>query len=134
MRKSLFTAKGFTLIELLIVISIIAILVTIGVVTYSGIQKNARDAKRKVDINTIAEAWEMHISKTTPKYPALQEDWFSAGVYPKDPSTNSNYNYVSGGANETTGADTFKVCATLGDDLGVCTTTGASCYCRTNIQ
>ena len=37
-------AHGFTIVELLIVIVVIAILATVSIVTYSGIQKRARDS------------------------------------------------------------------------------------------
>lgn len=47
------SAKGFTLVELLIVITIIAVLSTIGMTVYSSAQKSARDAKRKADLNQI---------------------------------------------------------------------------------
>lgn len=47
---------GFTLIELLIVISIIAILVLIGLATYSLFLKSARDAKRQSDLKFIQSA------------------------------------------------------------------------------
>ena len=47
MKKNLIRKKGFTLIELMIVVAIIAILSVIGVTIFAGIQKNARDAKRR---------------------------------------------------------------------------------------
>lgn len=52
--------KGFTLIELLIVITIIAILSAIGLVSYTSFVKNARDAKRKSDLNFIQSALEQY--------------------------------------------------------------------------
>lgn len=45
--------KGFTIVELLIVIVIIGILATIVIVTFTGIQKKARDSKRQTDINAV---------------------------------------------------------------------------------
>lgn len=56
MRKS----NGFTLVELLITISIIAILVTIGVVIYSSALKSGRDAKRQSDLRSIQSALEQY--------------------------------------------------------------------------
>lgn len=50
---SLKRQKGFTIVELLIVIIIIAILATLVLVTYSGVQAKARDSKRQTDINAV---------------------------------------------------------------------------------
>lgn len=46
---------GFTIVELLIVVVVIAILATITIVTYNGIQQNARDSKRKNDVAQVAK-------------------------------------------------------------------------------
>src|SRR3989338_1480589 len=56
--------QGFTLVELLVVISIIAILSVVGVTIYSGVQKNARDARRKADVESISNALEVHYNDT----------------------------------------------------------------------
>ena len=45
--------KGFTLVELLVVIVIIAILSSIGFVTYTRFLKDSRDGKRQSDLKTI---------------------------------------------------------------------------------
>ena len=37
---------GFTLVELLVVVAIIAVLSVIGITIFTGVQKNARDARR----------------------------------------------------------------------------------------
>ena len=52
--------KGFTLIELLVAISIIAVLSTIGLVSYQGTQGKARDSVRKQDLNKLATALELY--------------------------------------------------------------------------
>ena len=48
--------KGFTIVELLIVIVVIAVLATISVVAYNGVQDRARQAKISSDIGTIIKA------------------------------------------------------------------------------
>lgn len=126
--KSLNNPSGFTLIELLIVITIIAVLSVIGMAVYSGIQKNARNARRQADIQAISKAWEQNIAKASPYYPKLLGSWFATGSIPKDPGTaGASYAYTTGGANETEGKDTYEVCATL-------ETTPASTYCLKNQQ
>lgn len=47
------TNLGFTLIELMVVITIIAILATMGINTFTAAQKKARDAKRQSDVRTL---------------------------------------------------------------------------------
>ncbi len=47
--------KGFTLVELLVVIAILAILATISLVVYTNAVKNARDARRKAEIISLAK-------------------------------------------------------------------------------
>lgn len=52
--------SGFTIVELLIVIVIIAILATLVIISYNGIQQRARDAKRINDIKSVAKAVEAY--------------------------------------------------------------------------
>lgn len=51
--------KGFTFIELLVVITIIAVIFAAGVVSYTAISKNSRDARRRADLEAIRQALEM---------------------------------------------------------------------------
>lgn len=51
-------ARGFTIVELLIVIVVIAVLSSISVMAYNGIQQRARDSDRRNDIATIIKAME----------------------------------------------------------------------------
>lgn len=46
---------GFTIVELLIVIVVIAILASISIVAFSGIQQRARDSQRKQDLGNIVK-------------------------------------------------------------------------------
>lgn len=50
---------GFTLIELLVTITIVAVLSSVGFVTYARVQKNARISKRVQDLNAIHTAIEL---------------------------------------------------------------------------
>ena len=58
--KKFVSQSGFTLMELLITVSIIAILVAIGIASYSTINKQSRDTKRKSDIEQLRSALEMY--------------------------------------------------------------------------
>lgn len=82
--------KGFTLVELLVVIAIIAILSVIGLTLFTGAQANARDARRKADIDAIANALETTRSPGAVYYLSLPTSGFSGGVVPVD-STIAKY-------------------------------------------
>ena len=58
--------RAFTLIELLVSISIIGVLVTIGIASFSTLNKQSHDAKRKSDIEQVRSALEMY--KADKKY------------------------------------------------------------------
>ncbi len=82
-------SKGFTLVELLVVITILAILMTIGIAVYSGVQKNARDVRRKTDLRSIKVALELYY-QTNGKYP--NRDWvYSTTAQPWIPELTSDY-------------------------------------------
>jgi general secretion pathway protein G len=61
--------KGFTLIEILVSATIIAVLTAIGLVSFSIANRNARDAKRKADLEQVRAALEIYRSDNT-SYPA----------------------------------------------------------------
>ncbi len=61
---------GFTLIELIIVISIVALLSTIGITTYSSVQVDARNSRRKSDLRELQTALEAYKTKNNYRYPS----------------------------------------------------------------
>ena len=93
---------GFTLIELLIAVVIIVILISLGAVSYTTVNRSARDAQRKSDLNSIALALEKEFSDFG-FYPAAN----AFGPYPNtlmscantghDPSLgdDSGYRYIA---------------------------------------
>lgn len=67
---------GFTLVELLVVISILAILATVGAIQYIGLNAKARDSARRADLYAITTALEVY--KTPEMYNSLQPGQFSS--------------------------------------------------------
>ncbi len=112
--KSIRNPQGFTLVELMVVVSIIAILSVIGVTLFVGAQKNARDAKRRADIEAISIAMEKNYNATsTNPYTAATTADFSDNKVPVDPQTGVGYT-VTG----TLPGKTYVVCATLENVTG----------------
>lgn len=62
--------KGFTLIELMVSVAIVAIISSIGYLSYGTAQVNARDARRKQDLRSISTALELYKQQSANKlYP-----------------------------------------------------------------
>jgi len=68
------TTRGFTIVELLIVIVVIGILAAIVIVTYNGIQQNARVASIQSDLTQAAQQLSVYKTgtSTTDQYPPDQ--------------------------------------------------------------
>ena len=79
--------KGFTLVELLVVVAIIAILSVIGITVFSGVQKNARDARRRADVDAIATAIEAKKIQPSVVYAPIVPADFASGIIPVDTTT-----------------------------------------------
>lgn len=67
MKKS---ASGFTIVELLIVIVVIAILATISIVAYNGIQQRANNSKTVTAVTAYIKALQMY-KVDNGQYPAI---------------------------------------------------------------
>jgi len=55
--------RGFTLVELMIVITVIAILAAIAVASFTRVQKQARDTKRKADVRALQTALQVYFTE-----------------------------------------------------------------------
>ena len=93
--------KGFTIVELLIVIVVIAILAAITIVSYTGIQKQARDSKRVDDVSKIVQAFQLWSAENSGTFDSMaagsggaEIGWFDT-VYSGYPSIKAFL--VSGG-------------------------------------
>lgn len=70
--------KAFTLLELLVVIAVIGILASVVMVSLSNSKTKARDAKRKTDLNQLAQAMELYGYDNNGSY---MGSWGWAGNY-----------------------------------------------------
>lgn len=132
--------RAFTLLEILVVIGIIAILVSLGAVSYSTAQKKSRDAKRKSDLKAIQNALEQYYSICGYVYPtpdtgnkvptsigcASPSTTFMSLV-PTDPKTGVAYDMTQ------TATSDYSICTTpvAGKALE---TESLTTYCITNQQ
>lgn len=120
LRRNLVNVQGFTLIELLVVISLIGILASLALVSYTGAQRQARDAQRKSDLRQYQTALESFANRKGGLYPSYTTTVSAAGSLctalgnsisgcPQDPRNLDDasfvYNYQSDGtgAGSTTG-------------------------------
>src|SRR5258708_1498778 len=87
MQKLLKRQQGFTLVELLVVIAIIAILAVIGLTVFTGLQRGARDAQRRADVEAITRALEAGYNTQTAQYSQIGTSNFAGGHIPQDPLT-----------------------------------------------
>ncbi len=55
--------RGFTLLELLVVITIIGLLSSVGLASYTRAQARARDAKRQSDLTSLRNALEIYYAE-----------------------------------------------------------------------
>lgn len=108
--------NGFTLIELLVVIAIIAILISVGSVSYTRSLKLSRDSKRRTDIEQIRQALETYRAENGvyPPTGTWKTILTSSGAYiasvptdPKEDGSTYTYTYTLGSP-----STTYTLCAT----------------------
>ncbi len=140
--------QGFTLLEVLVSATIIAVLTTIGLVSFSSVNKRSRDVKRKGDLEQIRSALEMYRSDNS-TYPGEYPRVVGAGAFadaaglsaalvtgsympsiPADPNEDNAYYYQT---TATSGQYTsYCICAHLetlpaGTTQSTCTSIHSSC-------
>jgi len=123
--------KGFSLIELLVVISIMAILMALGAVTFSTAQQKGRDAKRRADISAVQKGFEQYFaenatydSNTSCTTMGGDTAFFPAGL-PRDPRNSSPYTY-----SYRCGSTAYCVCSRIeADGTGNSTAAASSTTC-----
>lgn len=132
--------QGFSLVELLVVITIVVFLSAVGLVSFQNIQTNAKDAKRRADIDAISKAYEVKYDPSLNGgqggYRRLEDTDFAGNKIPTPPDGTS-YNFVSGpnSSSSLTGTDqSYRVCALLGSGSGSCANPSPSCYCKSSSQ
>lgn len=124
---------GFTMIELLVVATIMILLTTIGLVSFQNTSRNARNGKRKADLESVRSALVIYRSdngtypvaggQTLGNFDAVVTTLFNADYYSNpsldDPKEDATYFY----SYSSDGTD-FNLCATLESDTPN--------YCLTN--
>jgi len=107
--------QGFTLFELLVSISIIAVMTAVAVVSFGGLNKKTRDARRSADLEKVRMALEAskQIGSTYPSsLDALITNEFLDKL-PTDPKTKAVYPYLR----DTTNYYIYQIGTSM-EDLG----------------
>lgn len=123
-RKILRDQRGFTLIELIIVVTILAVLAGVALLNSGGTEDEAKLAKAKTDVDTLATALKVYKIKEG-KYPAALTDLTSDGTkgykamldeIPNDPygAADQDYAYTAAADGKTATVSTNDADTTKG--------------------
>ncbi len=107
--------RGFTLVELMVVISIIALLSSILILSYHDAFEKAKYARDKAEFRSIVNTLELYKLVNNGQYPAETDrtmpaglaQYLNGGIWPKGPWAGSEYDWdnylVSGNGNNGNG-------------------------------
>ncbi len=132
------STRAFTFIELLVVVTIIAILSAIGLVSFTNANRNARDAKRKADLESIRQALVLYRSdngcyptgtgdESIDAIKTILLDGYISSPFPVDPQSAQGKKYLYDTSNATavtcedgttSGMSGFSLSTTLEKDGG----------------
>ncbi|HZD21191.1 MAG TPA: prepilin-type N-terminal cleavage/methylation domain-containing protein [Burkholderiales bacterium] len=90
-------SKGFTLVELMVVLTVIALLLSVVVPDYMGKMRRAEEAVLQQDLAVMRDSVDKHYADTG-KYPTSLEDLVAKHylrAIPKDPFTQSAATWVA---------------------------------------
>lgn len=119
--------KAFTLIEVLVVLGILGIMMAVGLTSFIGSQRSARNARRVTDLEKIRSALEQYkgdvgtypaatagSTETGLKSPLVSPtSYFTTTTFPKDPRSPSSYYYYQRDPAGVGNNNTYRVCAYL---------------------
>jgi len=134
--------KSFTLLEILVVTTIIALIGTTGFNSYTTTTRNARDTRRKADLEYVKTAIATYQQIERVSLPLVENGWIDPIIVgskkylekvPNDPMSGYVYRYT-----RTTPTTPFKVCTKLENSsnpvfsgLSCGTAAGLCNYCTT---
>lgn len=86
--------KGFTLIELLVVISIIGILASVGIASFTNAQQKSRDSRRKQDLQAIKAALQLARQDSSGSYYPQCTSGSGCNIYGANTTPNLSPTYI----------------------------------------
>lgn len=125
MRKIALKYRGFTLFELLAVIVVLGILALFGGFLFTNLFNNAEDAKKKADIQSMAQVYELNYSPAS-GYQILLGSQFVDGNIPTPPEGIYYNDLQSNGG--------YRVCAAIKGGVSPCMQSSSTCYCKQSKQ